>query len=62
MTKTGATMKRQKSDAPATRVAMNLEVDVIPESDVERSKQFYQRLASGHPANVLESGMPVPPL
>jgi catechol 2,3-dioxygenase-like lactoylglutathione lyase family enzyme len=27
-----------------TRVAMNLEVHVIPVSDVERSKQFYQRL------------------
>ena len=37
-------MKQQKSDASATRVAMNLEVHVIPVSDVERSKQFYQRL------------------
>jgi catechol 2,3-dioxygenase-like lactoylglutathione lyase family enzyme len=37
-------MKQQKSDASVTRVAMNLEVDVIPVSDVERSKQFYQRL------------------
>jgi catechol 2,3-dioxygenase-like lactoylglutathione lyase family enzyme len=44
MTKTGATMEQQKFDATATRVAMNLEVDVIPVSDVERSKQFYQRL------------------
>jgi DhnA family fructose-bisphosphate aldolase class Ia len=61
MTKTGATMKQQEFDATATRVAMNLEVDVIPVCDVERSKQFYQRLASRHPANVLESGMPVPP-
>src|ERR1700730_9072602 len=34
----------QKSDASVTRVAMNLEVDVIPVSDVERSKQFYQLL------------------
>jgi catechol 2,3-dioxygenase-like lactoylglutathione lyase family enzyme len=37
-------MKQQKSDASVTRVAMNLEVDVISVSDVERSKQFYQRL------------------
>jgi catechol 2,3-dioxygenase-like lactoylglutathione lyase family enzyme len=35
---------QQISDASATQVAMNLEVDVIPVSDVERSKQFYQRL------------------
>jgi len=37
-------MTQQKSDATATKVAMNLEIDVIPVSDVERSKQFYQRL------------------
>jgi len=36
--------KQQKSDAGATRVAMNLEVHVIPVSSVERSKEFYQRL------------------
>jgi hypothetical protein len=34
-------MKQQKFDPSATRVAMNLEADVIPVSDVERSKQFY---------------------
>jgi len=44
MNETGTSMKQQKSDAGATRVAMNIEVDVIPVSDVERSKQFYQRL------------------
>ncbi len=44
MNRTGATMKQPKVDASATRVAMNLEVDVIPVSDVERSKQFYQLL------------------
>jgi catechol 2,3-dioxygenase-like lactoylglutathione lyase family enzyme len=38
------TMKQQKSDASVTRVTMNLEVHVIPVSDVERSKEFYQRL------------------
>jgi catechol 2,3-dioxygenase-like lactoylglutathione lyase family enzyme len=37
-------MNQQKPDAGATKLAMNLEVDVIPVSDVERSKQFYQRL------------------
>jgi len=36
--------KQQKSDAGATAVAMNLEVQVIPVSSVERSKEFYQRL------------------
>jgi predicted enzyme related to lactoylglutathione lyase len=44
MTNTGATMTQQKFDATPTRVAMNLEIDVIPVSDVERSKQFYQLL------------------
>ena len=37
-------MNQQKPDARATKVAMNLEVDVIPVSDVERSKEFYERL------------------
>src|SRR6266404_7533261 len=37
-------MNQQKPGASATKVAMNLEVDVIPVSDVERSKQFYQLL------------------
>src|SRR5580698_5438820 len=44
MNQTGTTAKPQKSDAGATRVAMNLEVHVIPVSSVERSKEFYQRL------------------
>jgi catechol 2,3-dioxygenase-like lactoylglutathione lyase family enzyme len=44
MNQTGTTMKQQQSDASVARVAMNLEVDVIPVSDVERSKQFYQLL------------------
>jgi Bleomycin resistance protein-like N-terminal len=34
----------QKSEARAMSVDMKLEVDVIPVSDVERSKQFYKRL------------------
>jgi catechol 2,3-dioxygenase-like lactoylglutathione lyase family enzyme len=37
-------MKQQKHDISATRVDMKLEVDIIPVSDVERSKQFYERL------------------
>src|SRR5258705_7775543 len=44
MNQTGTNMKQEKSDGNATRVAMNLEVKVIPVSDVERSKQFYQVL------------------
>jgi catechol 2,3-dioxygenase-like lactoylglutathione lyase family enzyme len=44
MSQTATRMKQQKSGASVTRVAMNLEVSVIPVSDIERSKQFYQRL------------------
>ena len=44
MNQAGTRMKQQKSDASVTRVAMNLEVHVIPVSSVERSNEFYQRL------------------
>jgi predicted enzyme related to lactoylglutathione lyase len=37
-------MKAQKSDAGVTSVTMNLEVHILPVTDVERSKQFYQLL------------------
>ena len=37
-------MNQQKSDSGVSKVVMNLEVHVIPVADVERSKQFYQRL------------------
>src|ERR1700722_19258400 len=37
-------MNQQKSDTSVSKVAMNLEVHVIPVADVERSKQFYGRL------------------
>jgi predicted enzyme related to lactoylglutathione lyase len=37
-------MKHQTSDAGATKVDYKLEVQVIPVSDVERSKQFYEHL------------------
>ena len=36
-------IKKQNNNT-ATGVDMKLEVDIIPVSDVERSKQFYQRL------------------
>ena len=41
MSQTASSFRQEKYD---TRVAMNLEVDVIPVSDVERSKQFYHLL------------------
>ena len=44
MSQSGTGVKQQKSDAHLTRVDMKLEVDIIPVSDVERSKQFYERL------------------
>jgi catechol 2,3-dioxygenase-like lactoylglutathione lyase family enzyme len=44
MSQTAISIKQAKYDAGAARVAMNLEVNVIPVSDVERSKQFYQLL------------------
>lgn len=44
MNQTGTSTKQQKYDATVKRVDMKLEVDIIPVSDVERSKQFYQRL------------------
>jgi len=44
MNQTNPTMKQQKSDAGLSRIPMKLEVHVIPVSDVERSKQFYQLL------------------
>jgi catechol 2,3-dioxygenase-like lactoylglutathione lyase family enzyme len=44
MCRTTIGSKLQTSGASAARVDMKLEVDVIPVSDVERSKQFYQRL------------------
>jgi catechol 2,3-dioxygenase-like lactoylglutathione lyase family enzyme len=37
-------MTPQKSDAGVTGVTLNLEVHIIPVSDVDRSKQFYQTL------------------
>src|SRR5258706_36395 len=66
MNQTGTSMKQQKSDASVTKVAMNIEVDVIPVSDVERSKQFYQLLgwrldADDAPANTVRIVQFTPP-
>ena len=44
MSQTGTSTKQQKDDGSATKVDMKLEVDIIPVSDVEGSKQFYKRL------------------
>jgi hypothetical protein len=38
-------IKQQNYKTSATRVDMKLEVEIIPVSDVERYKQFYQRLS-----------------
>ena len=44
MSQTVTSMKQPQHDANATRVDMKLEVDIIPVVDIERSKQFYERL------------------
>jgi len=44
MKHTTTSVAQQQSEAPAARIDMKLEVDVIPVSDVERSKLFYRRL------------------
>jgi catechol 2,3-dioxygenase-like lactoylglutathione lyase family enzyme len=44
MNQASSGMKQPKSGAGAVSVEIRLEVQVIPVSDVARSKQFYQRL------------------
>jgi catechol 2,3-dioxygenase-like lactoylglutathione lyase family enzyme len=44
MSQTSSGMKQQKSGTSGMGVDMKLEVHVVPVSDVERSKQFYERL------------------
>jgi catechol 2,3-dioxygenase-like lactoylglutathione lyase family enzyme len=44
MSQTATNMKQQKHDASVARVEMKLEVMIIPVSDVDRSKEFYERL------------------
>jgi catechol 2,3-dioxygenase-like lactoylglutathione lyase family enzyme len=47
-----SSMKQQKSGVSGTGVDMRLEVEIIPVSDVERSKQFYARLGWRFDADV----------
>src|SRR5271155_2906969 len=56
MSKASAVVKQHKPGAGKTRVAMKLEVHVIPVSDVERSKQFYQRLGWRLDADIAPAG------
>ena len=44
MSSTEARSDHASSDVAAGTVDMRLEVQIIPVSDVDRSKQFYQRL------------------
>src|SRR5215813_9439390 len=44
MNHTTTSVAEKESEATAARIDMKLEVDVIPVSDVDRSKRFYQRL------------------
>jgi catechol 2,3-dioxygenase-like lactoylglutathione lyase family enzyme len=44
MSQTVSSSKQQKYDAGVARVAMKLEVALIPVSDVDRAKEFYTRL------------------
>ena len=44
MAQANSGIKQRSSGTSATRVEMKLEVHVIPVSDVESSKQFYERL------------------
>ena len=44
MSQTATNMKQQKHDASVARVEMKLEVMIIPVSDVDRAKEFYERL------------------
>jgi len=43
MNATETIVKQKKYDAGATRVDMKLEVEVVPVSDVDRAKEFYQQ-------------------
>jgi catechol 2,3-dioxygenase-like lactoylglutathione lyase family enzyme len=61
MSQTAISIQQQKYDVSAVRVAMNLEVDVISVSDVERSKQFYRHLGWRLDASEIWHGAPFPP-
>jgi catechol 2,3-dioxygenase-like lactoylglutathione lyase family enzyme len=66
MPETNTIIEQQKAGAGRTKVEMKLEVHVIPVSNVERSKQFYERLgwrfdADLAPANGLRIVQYTPP-
>ena len=44
MSQTGASMTPQKLEASPARVDMKFEIVVLPVSDIDRAKEFYQRL------------------
>ena len=44
MSQTAISIQHQKDGAPAAKVDMKLEVELIPVSDVDRAKEFYTRL------------------
>ena len=44
MSQTASSIKQQKYEAGAARVDLKLEVEVVAVSDVDRAKEFYQRL------------------
>ena len=44
MSETAINVQQQKYDADVARVDMKLEVEIVPVSDVDRAKEFYQRL------------------
>jgi catechol 2,3-dioxygenase-like lactoylglutathione lyase family enzyme len=44
MSQIASSFKQQKHDADAARVAMKLEVALVPVSDVDRAKEFYTKL------------------
>ena len=66
MAQTNTSTKQQSSGASGTKVEMTLEVHVIPVSDVDLSKQFYERLgwrfdADLVPANAIRIVQFTPP-
>ena len=44
MSATETSVKAKKHDPGVARVDMKLEVEIVPVSDVDRAKEFYQRL------------------
>src|SRR5262249_44315192 len=44
VSQTASSIKQQKYEAGAARVDLKLEVEVVAVSDVDRAKEFYQRL------------------